>query len=115
MKIKVNGQTLKIGNEVLYSHSVGIYDAEFEFDGSWDGFTKYAVFQLSNDKPVSAAIEDNACTIPSEALKTSGILKIGVYGTKDSKIMPTRWLNCVKVVVGTPIIEVADDSAEEET
>ena len=56
MKIKVNGQNLRMDGEVLYSHSVGIYEAEFEFDDLWDGFTKYAVFQLANDKPVSAEI-----------------------------------------------------------
>lgn len=101
MKIKVVGQTITIINTLLVSNSVGIYEADFSFSG-WDGWDKTAVFKLENGEAYEVLLNDDKCIIPQEVLKKSGILKIGVYGTKDEKVMPTIWAKAMQVEVGTP-------------
>lgn len=110
MKIKVNGQDIKISKAVLFSHSEGIVEAEFEFDDTWEGWDKVAVFQLASNRPVAVELENDSCTVPAEALKTSGKLKIGIYGQKDGMVMPTKWLESIRVLAGVPIVPVAEET-----
>lgn len=109
MRVLVNGQDIKFYRNRLVAHSVGIAEVEFAFDSRWDGFEKTAVFQLDLNNPIAVELDNNKCTIPSEALKSSGKLKIGIYGKKDDMVMPTRWVARVRVTAGTPIIEVEDE------
>lgn len=102
MQIAVNGQCLTFTNDTLVSNSVGIYECEFEFDASWDGFAKTSVWQLNSDEPIEVVIDSGVAVIPHEVLENAGILRIGVYGTKDEKVMPTVWLEKRKVCLGTP-------------
>ena len=101
MKVKINGQDIRVNSAVLFSHSEKIYEAEFEFDEAWNDYVKFAVFQLANQKAVAVQILNNKATLPK--LRTSGDLRIGVYGTLGNKVMPTRWIEKVKVLQGTPI------------
>lgn len=102
MQITVNGQHIAIVDDTLVSNSVNIYECEFEFDASWDGFSKTSVWQLNSDDPIEVVIDSGVAVIPHEVLENAGILRIGVYGTKDEKVMPTVWLEKRKVCLGTP-------------
>ena len=102
MQITVNGQHIAIVDDTLVSNSVNIYECEFEFDASWDGFAKTSVWQLNSGEPIEVVIDSGVAVIPHEVLENAGILRIGVYGTKDEKVMPTVWLEKRKVCLGTP-------------
>lgn len=102
MNIVVNGQLLTVTDDTLVSNSVGIYECEFTFDESWDGFDKTSVWKLNSDDPIEVVITNGKAVIPHEVLVNAGFLRIGVYGTKDEKVMPTVWLETRKVCLGTP-------------
>lgn len=127
MQITVNGQLLTVADDTLVSNSVGIYECEFTFDSSWDGFSKTSVWKLNSDDPIEVVISNGKAVIPHEVLENAGFLRIGVYGTKDEKVMPTVWLEKRKVCLGTPtgsigteptpsiyaqILEVANEAKE---
>ena len=127
MKILVTGQRLSIEKDLTVENSVNIYECEFGFDSAWDGFDKTAVFQLNGEEPIEVVLVDDACVVPHEVLAKNGHLRIGVYGTKDEKVMPTIWGERVLVNLGTPtgspgttptpsvyaqILEVANDAKE---
>lgn len=102
MKILVTGQNATIKErEKLVANSVKIYTCSFEFDSSWDGFGKTAVFKVGYSTPAEMVVASNECTIPYEVLK-QGKLHIGVYGINDDKVMPTVWCEPVEVLEGTP-------------
>ena len=102
MKAQINGQTFEYTDKTLtVSKSVGIYECEFEFDSSWDGYDKTAVFQ-NGTTTIEVVITDGVAQIPWEVLTNIGYLCVGVYGTKDEKVMPTIWGNKLKIQSGTP-------------
>ena len=53
------------------------YEAEFLFDGEWDGHIKTARF-IQSGKYVEQILENDKCLIPVEVLK-HGYLKVGVF------------------------------------
>lgn len=81
------------------SSSVGIYECEFEFDSSWDGWDKTAIFKGSGAS-IEVVISDDVARIPWEVLMKHGSLKIGVYGTLGEKIRPTIWSERIPVRLG---------------
>lgn len=103
MKITVNDQHIIIDRTEIVGNSSKLYDVHFDFDSSWEGFNKIAVFQLGYNKPVTMALVNNECVIPWEVLpQKGGILKIGVYGTKGDIEKPTIWCHEIQVKPGTP-------------
>lgn len=101
MKLKVEGQNLKLSErQELVSGSVDVYNVQFVFDESWDGYAKTAVF-LAGDKQIEMVTENDCCVIPWEVLTEDGaFLKIGVYGVKEGKRLPTLWVNAGTVFGG---------------
>ena len=102
MKITVKGQQAIVTDDFLVANSVGIYECEFEFDSSWDGYAKNSVWQLNNDEPKESIISSGVAEVPWEVLVNGGFIRVGVYGTKDEKVMPTVWGEKRKVHLGTP-------------
>lgn len=104
MKIQIINQSANILelNE-LVSNSVEIYNVQFTFDESWDGFAKTAVFQLDSEEPIEMVLINDSCKVPQEVLTHSGYLNIGVYGVNGVQRMPTVW-NRVRILLrqGTP-------------
>ena len=50
MKYKVDSVHISIlEDETLVEGSTGVYHAKFEFDSSWDRYTKIAVFQRGDE------------------------------------------------------------------
>lgn len=104
MKFRIDNQRLhRLDYADVVGNSVNLYEAEFEFDASWEGFSKTAVFQLGYNKPYIAIVVDDVCIIPHEVLvQRGGMLKVGVFGTKGDVVRPTIWCDEFFVCVGTP-------------
>lgn len=112
MQIKITGQTGEIAvPETLVAGSANLYPVAFEFDESWNGFEKTAVFKtdiLTKDAP----LVDNGCTIPHEVLLPDTILFIGVYGINGTVRKPTVW---VRVGVCLPGAKLSRDTTKDPT
>lgn len=80
----------------ISSGSVNVDEAQFEFDASWNGYSRCAVFYNSNKEEKYRILLDstNKCVIPWEVLQEQTCLRIGVYGTKDDDIKTTSIVNC---------------------
>lgn len=102
MKAVINGQNFGFADKTLVvSKSVGIYECEFVFDSSWDGWNKTAVFEGSGVIKEHIIVNGKS-PIPWEVLKEDGWLKVGVKGTQGEKEKPTIWGNRLQVNLGTP-------------
>lgn len=103
LNLRVIAQGIEVlSSSELVSGSVNIYDAVFEFNSDWEGFTKTVVYQLnSNPDPVEIVMTGDTCVVPPEAVEVNGILRIGVYGTNGTQVMPTVWTNALLVKEGT--------------
>lgn len=79
-------------DESLVENSEKIYIVEFQFDKSWDGYSKSAIFEAGGVQQPPVALTDDRCIIPVECLKQAGVnLRIGVYGVKDGVQRDTVW------------------------
>lgn len=78
IKFEVKDRVIKrIGDFVNTVGDNSDYEAEFLFDGEWDGHIKTARF-IQSGKYVEQILENDRCLIPVEVLK-HGYLKVGVF------------------------------------
>ncbi len=86
-------QTLTITNSPLIATG-GIIEnyIEFNFDSTWDGFTKVAVFYQDKDHVYRQIIDPatNKCVIPHEATTSIGAMFFGVYGASGDIVLTTE-------------------------
>lgn len=93
LKLKAVGTTLKIVNPLQIVSTQRYNDTcKFEFDSSWDGFNKTAVFYSDSTDTKLVLLSNDTCVIPWENLVKTGILYIGVFGTKDTITRPTNFV-----------------------
>ena len=98
-----------IQRETVTSGSVNVYLCQFQFDDSWDGLDRTAVFQSGDDK-VSVILDGtNQCQIPWEVLENPRrTLEAGVYGTKDGNVvLPTVWASLGTIKEGASLGETS--------
>lgn len=80
-----------IKDDTLRQNSKKAYEVVFDFDKSWEGFTKTAIFE-AGPASVIVALTGDRCTIPTECLKHGSVkLKIGLYGIKGEERKATLW------------------------
>lgn len=92
MKIIVDDvKAILVDREDIVAGSVGVYNVEFHLDASWNGYAKTAVFKHGDDCYEVTLNDTNICTLPHQAIKTSGELKIGIRGSFEGKTRPTLW------------------------
>lgn len=102
MRAIVDGQNISVPDRFLVvSGSVGIYYCDFEFDESWDGWDKTAVFEGSGET-IDSIVVDGKAEVPWETMVDNGLMRVGVYGTQGAKRMPTVWSEKFVVRLGTP-------------
>lgn len=78
IKFEIKDRVIKrIGDFVNTVGDNSDYEAEFLFDGEWDGHIKTARF-IKSGKYVEQILENDRCLIPVEVLK-HGYLKVGVF------------------------------------
>lgn len=94
-------QLLTIQNrEVISSGDVNYDSCRFEFDESWEGYIKTAVFYQEKQKVYYAVLDnENKCYIPAPAIVKASPLYIGVFGVKGNKIL-TSSMDSIPIVEG---------------
>lgn len=96
IRATVNGQRLIVTEAPeLASGGKGTNQVAFEFDESWDGFTRTAVFyRIATEKKREPLGIDDVCDIPPEVIEKKGRMFFGVFGvdgegrTKTSLVVP---------------------------
>ena len=101
IEIKLEKQLLTIQNrEVISSGDVNYDSCRFEFDESWEGYIKTAVFYQEKQKVYYAVLDnENKCYIPAPAIVKASPLYIGVFGVKGNKIL-TSSMDSIPIVEG---------------
>lgn len=72
------------GSVMPVSGSLGYDKCKFTFDSEWTGFSKTAIFSMGSGEEYSSPIIGEYCNIPEEALRKSGILKVGAVGVNNA-------------------------------
>jgi hypothetical protein len=86
---------------VIASGATGENDVQFDFDSTWHGYAKIAVFYQQKGKIYySLADKNNIAKIPNEVMKNSGTMYLGVMGVKDD-MMRTSDVLCYRIKNGT--------------
>ena len=109
MKIQVSdGKAVLIRDSTLVQGSSRVYPLEFEFDESWEGYEKTAVFQAGAVTEY-AALENDACDIPASCLEQGGaMLLVGVCGSKDGVNTETIWCTTSRILYGVTLETVPE-------
>lgn len=101
IEIVLEKQLLTIQNREVISSGDVNYDAcRFEFDESWDGYIKTAVFYQEKQKVYYAVLDnEDKCYIPAPAIVKASPLYIGVFGVMGNKIL-TSAMDSISIVEG---------------
>lgn len=92
-------------NSTVVAGSEELYRCKFEFDSSWDKFSKIAFFKDEYNHIIGSLIEDKTCIIPIDVLGGPGRLYVGVLGEYNGTISkPTEWSNSIRIVNSTNLI-----------
>lgn len=89
MKIKVVNQRLYLEPPKTAEGTRKYLRAEFSFSEEWKGLTKTAFFRGANGNTYSQLLENDACTVPAEALAAPGRVGVSVSGTLGETIITT--------------------------
>lgn len=89
MKIKVVNQRLYLEPPKTAEGTREYLRAEFSFSEEWKGLTKTAFFRGADGKNHPKLLENDACTVPAEALAAPGRVGVSVSGTLGETIITT--------------------------
>ncbi len=105
--ISINGNSVRVTRFLpVVAGTVGM-PVFFEFDESWQGLSKTAVFRVGSTVMDQVNI-GSVATVPWELLQKPGCrLFVGVCGTDGTKSLPTLWADLGEIQSG------ADPSGEE--
>lgn len=89
INFKLEEQVLiKTTDAVISAGDVETDVCVFEFDETWDGYIKTAVFyQDKGNEQYSILDKNNTCVIPAEAMKKKGVMCVGVFGVKGKTLL----------------------------
>ena len=89
MKIKVVNQRLYLEPPETAEGTREYLRAEFDFSEEWDGMTKTAFFRGADGENHPKLLEDDTCTVPTEALAAPGRVGVFVSGTLGETVITT--------------------------
>ena len=89
MKIKVVNQRLYLEPPETAEGTREYLRVEFSFSEEWKGLTKTAFFRGAKGNICSQLLENDACTVPAEALAAPGRVGVSVSGTRGETIITT--------------------------
>ena len=89
MKIKAVNQRLYLEPPETAEGTREYLRAEFSFSEEWKGLTKTAFFRGANGNICSQLLENDACTVPAEALAAPGRVGVSVSGTLGDTVITT--------------------------
>lgn len=106
IQVEVSRQNVKAKeNSIVVAGSEELYKCKFEFDSSWDKFSKIAFFKDEYNHIIGSLIDNKTCIIPVDVLGGPGRLYVGVLGEYNGKISkPTEWSNSVRINNSTNLI-----------
>lgn len=112
--INVKGNIISVQEtEPITSGSVNVYQCQFAFDDSWEGFFRSAVFRVGPMVRTVPLNDEDSCELPWELLAKKNIglpVEVSVYGSKDeTEILPTIWDKMGRVRSGS---EPGEDAKE---
>lgn len=89
IKLLLEKQLMSIENQEIISSGNSSFDScKFQFDETWDGFTKTGVFYQDKANVQYAVLgNDDTCMIPAAAMARAGRMYIGVFGMKDTAVV----------------------------
>lgn len=101
IEIVLEKQLLTVQNrEVISSGDVNYDSCRFEFDESWEGYIKTAVFYQEKQKVYYAVLDnEDKCCIPAPAIVKASPLYIGVFGVQGDKVL-TSSMDSIPIVEG---------------
>lgn len=74
----------------IFSGDVNIDRLVVDFNSVWDGFTKTAIFYVSENEVYKMLLKDNTCVIPQEVLKNKGKFYFGIMGVNGDKVLTSE-------------------------
>ena len=89
MKIKVVNQRLYLEPPETAEGTREYLRAEFSFSEEWDGMTKTAFFRGADGENHPKLLEDDTCTVPTEALAAPERVGVSVSGTLGETVITT--------------------------
>lgn len=89
MKIKIVNQRLYLDPPETAEGTREYLRVEFSFSKEWKGLTKTAFFRGAKGNICSQLLENDACTVPAEALAAPGRVGVSVSGTRGETIITT--------------------------
>lgn len=89
MKIKVVNQRLYLEPPKTAEGTREYLRAEFSFSEEWKGLTKTAFFRGADGNTCSQLLENDACTVPAEALAVHGRVGVSVSGVLGDTVITT--------------------------
>lgn len=89
MKIKVVNQRLYLEPPETAEGTREYLRAEFSFSEEWKGLTKTAFFRGADGNTCSQLLENDACTVPAEALAVHGRVGVSVSGVLGDTVITT--------------------------
>lgn len=89
MKIKVVNQRLYLEPPETAEGTREYLRAEFSFSEEWKGLTKTAFFRGADGKNHPKLLENDACTVPAEALAVHGRVGVSVSGVLGDTVITT--------------------------
>lgn len=88
-----DGRILKlVKNQIVTTGSENEDKIVFTFSDDWNGYKKTAVFQADGRSYYVLLDDDNTATIPTEAIRERGKIKIGVFGVNDIAVKTSTLL-----------------------
>lgn len=109
---RIYDQTVQITNlPLIASGSQGVLQIRCEFDSSWTGYGKTAVFYRNEGEVYHVPLVDNTATVPSEVLADSGHFFFGIMGVESN----TRTTEVVRMEVAQGAITTATATPGEPT
>lgn len=80
LEFETCGQVLiRTDNITVVAGAANLYAARFTFTPEWDGEVKTAQFKLADGTTYDAAITDDICDVPWEAIQKPGTVIVGVF------------------------------------
>ncbi len=109
MKIRCSkANATVVESEQLTAGAQKIFTVEFEFNSSWTGLERAAVFKSGNVSRTQRLDETNICEIPHEVLRAEQTLYVGVYGSDSTGVvLPSVWCSLGKVEAAAELSEEA--------
>lgn len=89
-------------DSVLISYMKNAYRLHYIFDNIWNGFTKTAVFLLSDGRIIEVLLDNtNICALPYEVVDGKNkSVQFGIYGTKDDIFLATTYSRKIRINPG---------------